>query len=221
MSRKTFVAIAAAASLALTSLSLGTAGSAGSTAPAADRVAVLDTKMALRDLWVEHIFWIRSYVLAAAAADEARRKVAEQEVLANARALAGSVAPFYGQGAADALLKLLGGHWGAVRDLHAATRANSARDQERAVARLTGNARDIAKFLSGANPYLPEEAVFGLLSGHGGHHITQIRQIDARDYAGEAATWHAMRKHMLTISDAIVDALAKQFPQKFGDDRHE
>ncbi|HEY6643214.1 hypothetical protein [Povalibacter sp.] len=53
--------------------------------------------MALRDLWVEHVFWIRSYVLATNAGDEAQRAVAEAEVVNNAKALAATIAPFYGQ----------------------------------------------------------------------------------------------------------------------------
>ena len=69
--------------------------------------------------------------------------------------------------------------------------------------------------LSGANPNLPEDAVFGLLSSHGGHHISQIDEVAARDFAGEAKTWHAMRHHMLVIADAIADGIAKQFPDRF------
>ena len=83
------------------------------------------------------------------------------------------------------------------------------------MANLTSNAREIAKFLSGANPYLPEDTVFGLLAAHGGHHVAQIGQIAAVDFQSEAATWQAMRTHMLVISDAIADALAKQFPDRF------
>jgi hypothetical protein len=182
---------------------------------AADRVAVLHTQMALRDLWVEHAFWIRNYVLATHAGDTAQSKIAEAEVLTNAKALANAIAPFYGQSAADGLLKLLAGHWGAVRDYNAATRANSQSGQDKAVADLTANAHAIAKFLSGANPHLPENAVFGLLSSHAGHHVAQITEIGSGKFQDEAATWHAMRKHMLVIADAISDALAKQFPQRF------
>lgn len=151
----------------------------------------------------------------AANRDEAQRKIAEDEVIANAKALAGTIAPFYGQAAADRLLQLLAGHWDAIHDFNAAMLKKSPSAQDQAVARLTNNARDIAKFLSAANPYLPEEAVFGLLSGHGGHHVAQIKQIAAGDFQGEAATWHAMRKHVMVISDAIAGALAKQFPDRF------
>jgi hypothetical protein len=53
------------------------------------------------------------------------------------------------------------------------------------------------------------------MAAHGGHHVAQINQIASRDFQAEAATWHAMRQHMLVISDAIADALAKQFPARF------
>jgi hypothetical protein len=80
---------------------------------------------------------------------------------------------------------------------------------------LTANAGEIAKFLNGANPYLSEQAVFGLLSTHGAHHVAQINQIAAGQFGDETVTWQAMREHMLTIADAIAEALAMQFPDKF------
>jgi hypothetical protein len=175
---------------------------------------IFETKMALRDLWVEHIFWIRSYILAANAHDEAQRAAAESEILANAQALAAVIEPFYGAPAKDALLKLLAGHWEAVRAVHSASGEKVATDK--ALAALTKNAGEIAKFLSKANPYLPEDAVLGLLSAHGAHHAAQIEQLAARDFRTEAETWHAMRRHMHVIADAMVDALAKQFPASFG-----
>jgi hypothetical protein len=201
--------------LFLASVSLAAPAAAAKPAAAADPVAVLETKMALRDLWVEHDFWIRSYVLATDAGDEAQRKVAEDEVVNNAKALAATISPFYGQAAADNLLKLLAGHWTAVRDYNTATVNHSKTSQDRALKAITANAHEIARFLSGANPNLPEEAVFGLLSAHGAHHVAQINQIAANDFRGEARTWEAMRKHMLVIADSIADALAKQFPDRF------
>lgn len=217
MFRFKFPAFLAVPVLALASFAFAEPSAAATPATVADSAAVLETKMALRDLWVEHIFWIRSYVLATHAGDEAQSKVAEAEVVANAKGLANSIAPFYGQPAADAFLKMLAGHWGAVRDFDSATVAKSSTGQDKAVANLTSNAHEIAKFLSGANPYLPEDAVFGLLAAHGAHHVAQINQIASGDFKGEAATWLAMRKHVMMIADATADALGKQFPDKFQD----
>jgi hypothetical protein len=216
MSRYRFSALLTIPALLIAGFAFSSPNSTATSAPA-DRATVLETKMALRDLWVEHVFWIRSYVLATHAHDTAQSKIAEQEVVSNAKALAGTITPFYGQAASDGLFKLLAGHWGAVRDYNTATLAKSKSGQEKAVASITSNAREIAKFLSGANPNLPEEAVFGLLSSHGGHHVAQIDQVASSDFQDEANTWHAMRKHMLVISDAIADALAKQFPARFQD----
>lgn len=217
MPRYQFSAFVAVPVLILTSFAVTEPSAAATAATAADSAAVLETKMALRDLWVEHVFWIRSYVLATHAGDEAQSRVAEKEVVANARGLANSIAPFYGQPAADAFLELLAGHWGAVRDFNTATVAKSKSDQDKAVANLTSNAHEIARFLSGANPYLPENALFGLLAAHGGHHVAQSNQIASGDFQGEAATWHAMRKHVIVIADATADALGKQFPDRFQD----
>lgn len=205
----------AAVALLLSALFLAVPAMAAAPAATADAAAVLEAKMALRDLWVEHVFWIRSYVLADKAGDRAQRAVAETEVVNNAKALAGTIAPYYGQPAADALLELLAGHWAAVREFNDATVARSRSGQDKAVAQLTDNARQIARFLGGANPFLPEDAVFGLLAAHGAHHVAQSKQISSGAYAQEAATWEAMRRHMLVIADAIADAVAKQFPDKF------
>lgn len=195
-------------------LTLGHLASAESPDPALTAPAVMETKMALRDMWVEHVFWIRSYVLATAAADDEQRDVAEAEVVDNAKSLADTITPFYGEAASNQLFTLLGGHWGAVKSYNGATFDASPQGQEHAVDRLTANAREIAAFLSGANPYLPEDAVFGLLSAHGAHHVTQINQIETGAFEKEAETWAAMRKHMLVIADSIAEALAQQFPER-------
>lgn len=215
MSLHKFAAFFAVPVFLLTGFAFAEPSAAATPVATADSAAILETKMALRDLWVEHVFWIRSYVLAEDAGDDAQSKVAEMEVVANAKGLANSIAPFYGQPAADAFLKLLAGHWGAVRDFNTATVSKSKSGQDEAAANLTGNAREIAKFLSGANPYLPEDAVFGLLAAHGGHHMAQSNEIASGDFQAEARTWHAMRKHVMGIADATADALGKQFPDRF------
>ena len=80
---------------------------------------------------------------------------------------------------------------------------------------LLANAEKIAAFLSGANPNLPKDAVLDLLEAHGGHHVSQIQQLKANQYAEEAKTWSEMQTHMYVIADALTGAIAKQFPEKF------
>lgn len=173
------------------------------------------TQAALRDLWVEHVFWIRNYVIASKDGNQNEKKVAAEQVLANATSISGAIASFYGKPAGDQMLTLLGGHWGAVKEYSDATFSKDAKGQQSAATKLVANAKQIAAFLAKANPNLPEPVLVGLLSAHGAHHIAQIQQISKGDFAGEANTWAAMRSHMFSIADALTAGLAKQFPAKF------
>lgn len=189
---------------------------ATSTPPSsASAPAALSTRLALRDLWVEHVFWVRNYAVANQAGNARQAETAATQVLSNATAIANSIAPLYGQPAADQLLKLLGGHWGAIKHYSDVSVAKDKAGQQAAVNELTGNAKSIAAFLAKANPYLPEQTLLALLSAHGGHHVAQIDQLAARDYAGEAQTWQMMREHILGLADAMATALVKQFPDKY------
>src|SRR5690606_32138234 len=57
---------------------------------------VAATQDALRDLWIGHVFWVRDVVKARLAGDGEQAKAAEQQVVANAQAIAGAIEPFYG-----------------------------------------------------------------------------------------------------------------------------
>lgn len=183
--------------------------------PASADSAALTTRLALRDLWVEHIFWIRNYAIANQATDKQQAKVAADQVVDNATKIANSIAPLYGQPAADQLLKLLAGHWGAVKHYSDATVAKDTKGKQAAVTDLTSNAKAIAAFLAKANPNLPENTLVAMLSAHGGHHVAQVDELAAHDYAGEARTWQMMRTHIVSLADALTAALVKQFPDKF------
>jgi hypothetical protein len=173
------------------------------------------TAAVLRDLWVGHIFWVRTLSIATIDKKDAAAKVAEQQAVANAKSIAATIEPFYGAAAKDSFFKLLAGHYGAVKAYLIATVASDAAAQSTATQSLTSNADEIATFLSKANPYLPKDAVQSLLLAHGGHHIQQIQQLKGGKYEAEAQTWENMKKHVYQIADATADALAKQFAKKF------
>ncbi len=176
----------------------------------------LETQLAMRDLWIDHIFWTRAVTFATARGDKASSQAAIDQVVANAKAIAGAIEPFYGKDASDQLFKLLAGHWGAISDyLNATIPKKNSKKQKTAVDALTANAKELAKFLSGANPHLPEATLISLLAAHGGHHVSQINQVAGKDYKAEARTWEDMKGHIYSISDALVGAIAKQFPKKF------
>jgi hypothetical protein len=186
-------------------------------APAASTITVklADARAAQRDLWIGHVFWVRNVVDATFEGDAAAAKAAEGQVVANAKAIAGSIEPFYGQAASEKLFTLLAGHWGAIKGYLDATHAGDGAKADASFKDLLKNADEIAAFLGGANPNLPVDVLKGLLAAHGSHHVQQIKQFEAKQFDAEAKTWAAMTGHMYVIADALADGIAKQFPDKF------
>ncbi|MEK7760759.1 MAG: hypothetical protein AAB433_04180 [Nitrospirota bacterium] len=177
--------------------------------------SVAELQQNLRDLWVAHIFWVRHVVSDIATNELEARDAAEKEVVTNTRQIATAIAPFYGEAASEKLFSLLDANISAVEEYSEATFAGNRRQQDAALAILASNADDVADFLSHLNPYLQKDIVRGLIATHGAHHVLQINQYKAKDYAPIGATWPMMRQHVYVIADTMATALAKQFPSKF------
>ncbi len=175
----------------------------------------IELRLALRDLWVEHIFWVRNVALTTKLGDTDAAKIAEGQVVQNAKNIANSISPYYGQQASDKLFKLLAGHYGAIKDYMTAAYAGNKEAENAAVGKLKENADEIASFLSSANPNWKKEVLVSALVTHGEQHIAQINAISSKDYVSEAKTWDAMRKHVYVIADVLANGIVKQFPKKF------
>jgi len=186
------------------------AASAPATAPSAPKLHA-----AMRSLLHGHIVATRDYALAVHAGNNANAQQAEAAGVANAKQIANAVAGFYGEAAGKQFLNLLAGHWGGVKALTDAAKTRDAAGEQKAMQDLANNGTQIAKFLAGANPNLPEETVKGLWMMHVSDHKTQVDQMMSNAPAAEQnQTWDHMQKHADTIADALAGAIAKQFPQK-------
>jgi hypothetical protein len=169
---------------------------------------------AMRSLWQGHVTHTTAYTAAVKSGDQAAAKKAADEVVANAKQIADAVAGFYGKPAGEEMLKLLAGHWGGVKAYADATHKGDKSGQQKAMQDLAENTDAIAKFLSSANPNLPEATVRSLMMMHVSDHQMHINEVMAGENAAAAKTLHHMRAHMNTIADALAGAIAKQFPDK-------
>jgi hypothetical protein len=177
---------------------------------------VAEMQKTLRDLWLGHIFMIQHVVLINAMNDPAARDAADKQVLANAKQIADTFIPFYGEARSKTLLTLLTGHYAAVKEYSDATIAGNSGKQDAALVRMSSNADDIDTFFNGVNPHhLPKGTVGGLIEAHGAHHVLQINQYKKKEYAKLEETWPMMRQHVYVIADTLATALAKQFPDRF------
>jgi hypothetical protein len=184
-------------------------------AGAANPARVAEMKKDFRDLWLGHVYWVQHAVLNTATNSPAQAEAVEKEVDANTKQIASVLTPFYGEARAQKFMSLLDINIGAVRAYSEATVAGNKNQQDAALARLASNADDFGTFFSGINPYLSETTTRGLIAVHGAHHVLQINQYKNKDYAHLEETWKMMREHVYVIADTIMEALAKQFPEKF------
>jgi len=214
--KKTVVSLACAALLGLGFIisvpAAAAQRTAAITAPAATAPKLHTT---LRSLWHGHIVTTREYALAVHAGSKAGERRAAEAVVANAGQIANAVAGFYGKDAGEALLKLLAGHWGAVKALTDSARAKNTAGESTAMADLGSNAAQIAKFLAGANPNWQEGELQGALTMHGGDHKKQVDlMMSNAPRAEQDAAWKEMEQHMDMIADVLADGIARQFPDK-------
>jgi hypothetical protein len=217
--RRTWAVRAVLSVLVAIGLAAWAGSPARSQAAAPNPAKVAQLKMALRALYADHVFWVRDLVVATRLGVKGAASEADEYGLKNARAIGQSIAPIYGQAAATKFAALFVGHYSGVKDYMNAAFANgfrgSAARKKAALAELERNGREIAAFVSSANPNLPEGTVYGLLLSHVQHHVMAIDATAKEDWAGEADMWDPMVAEIYTLSDALADGIAKQFPDKF------
>jgi hypothetical protein len=109
----------------------------------------IERKEVMRDLWIEHIFWIRNVVLETLANNTAAAKVAEDEVIANAKRVTAVIEPINGKAASDKFFDLRVGHYEPIKSYLDATVAGSPAKQDAAWKDLVANGDALGVFLSG------------------------------------------------------------------------
>jgi len=178
--------------------------------------AQVEMQRTLRELWLGHIFAVSHIVVYNMTKDPAEQDAAEKEVVANAKQIANTFTPFYGEARAETLFTLLTDHYAAVKEYSDATIAGNKDQQNAALAHFESNTDDIDVFFNGVNPnYLPRGTVRALIAVHVSHHILRINLYKKKNYAKLDTTWPMMRQHVYRIADTLTRALAKQFPDKF------
>jgi hypothetical protein len=192
-----------------------TAGHAYATAapaPTAEQVRFHD---AMRKLWEDHITWTRLAIVSFAAGvpdfdPTAARLMRNQEDIGNA------IKPYYGRRAGNRLTALLKEHIaGAVELLQAAKAGDDARFAAAKQAWYR-NGRQIARFLSDANPrFLPFSRISGLMRGHLDQTLNEAAHRLGGDFPADIRDYDRIHRHILMMADAISTGIVKQFPRRF------
>jgi hypothetical protein len=169
----------------------------------------------MRKLWEDHITWTRLAIVSFAGGLPDFDPTAAR-LLRNQTDIGNAVKPYYGRSAGERLTALLEEHIaGAVALLQAAKAGDDA-------AFMTAeddwyrNGRQIARFLSDANPrFLPFARANRLMRGHLDDTLQEAAHQLSGDYAAAIREYEHVHNHILRMADAISGGIIRQFPARF------
>ncbi|MBI2521997.1 MAG: glycosyltransferase [Bdellovibrio sp.] len=171
-------------------------------------------KTDLRKLWEDHIVWTRNYIISSLADLEDAAKVAER-LLLNQDDIGNAIKPYYGEEAAKKLSGLLRYHILIAVDVIKAAKENNAVNLANAQKRWTVNGKDIADFLSKANPHLNKNELEKMMATHLSLTTDEVVYRLKKDWAGDIVAYDKGHVHMLMFSDTLAMGIVKQFPKTF------
>jgi hypothetical protein len=175
---------------------------------------IIALKMAMRKLWEDHISYTRNYIISALAGLEDEGKIAER-LLRNQDDIGAAIKPYYGDAAGKQLTALLRDHILIAAEIVTAAKAGKMDDVAIGEKKWTGNGKDIAAFLSGANPHWSKKELERMLQTHLDLTTGEVVGRLKKDWAADIKSYDDGHAHMLMFADMLADGIANQFPAKF------
>jgi hypothetical protein len=176
--------------------------------------AAVEVKMAMRKLWEEHIVYTRNYIISELAGLPDRDAVA-QRLLRNQDDIGNAIKPYYGDAAGKKLSALLRDHIVVATEVVKTAKAGDKMKLADAQRKWTANGKEIAAFLSGANPNWPKKTLEEMLQKHLDLTTGEVVGRLNKDWAADIKAYDDGHTHMLMFADTLTDGIAKQFPAKF------
>lgn len=207
----------------VTALFLLSAAAQAQTAPSAEppaskygasSAAVVGVKMAMRKLWEEHITYTRNYIISELA-DLPDKDAVAQRLLRNQDDIGTAIKPYYGDAAGDKLSALLRDHIVVATEVVKAAKAGDKTQLAAAQEKWTANGKEIAGFLSSANPNWPKATLEDMLQKHLDLTSGEVVGRLGKDWAADIKAYDDGHTHMLMFADTLTAGIARQFPDKF------
>lgn len=185
--------------------------------PDMNSTKAVNLNLTLRDLWLGHIFWARNFVLASKldSPDGEPARASDSKAMQNAKDLAGLLEIYYGHETADRLFKLLASNYGGVKEYMNAAYNGRADEKGRARGLIKKNTAEMTEFMSSTIRQIQHDQALKLLTAHGEFQMAQIDAFGNGDFVSEATVWDGLKGNTYSISDAVVGAIIRRFPEKF------
>ncbi|PKR77344.1 hypothetical protein CEY16_11465 [Halalkalibacillus sediminis] len=177
-------------------------------------LAEVELKTEMRSLWEEHVAWTRMTIISLTFdlpdVDEVITRL-----LQNAEDMGDALRPLYGDQIGDRFAELIKEHLLIAADLVNAAIAGDAEAATEAERKWYANADEISLFMSKINPYLSEEEFRNMFYTHLDLTKSEAVAMINMEYEKDIQIYDEIEEQALGMSDAITDAIVKQFPQTF------
>ena len=167
----------------------------------------------MRKLWEDHVVWTR--IIISALSDLKDIDEVAKRLLQNQVDIGNAIKPVYGEEAGTKLSGLLKEHILIATEVVKAAKLNKKEDLDKSSNKWRSNADDIAAFLSSANPFWPKDVIKDMLYKHLEYTTGEVVSRLKNDWVADISFYDKNHLHMLMMSDALVDGIVKQFPDKF------
>jgi hypothetical protein len=169
----------------------------------------------MRRLWEDHITWTRLFIVSASA-DLPDTPATTRRLLRNQEDIGDAIKPFYGRAAGERLTSLLREHITGAAGLLAAAKAGDQSAVERLSSAWYRNARQIADFLSTANPeHWPRREMRSMMRDHLDLTLKEAVAHLERRHRADIRTYDRVHRQILAMADMLSDGIAAQFPKRF------
>ena len=177
----------------------------------------LALRTSMRELWEDHVFWTRMYIIdAVSGLPDAETTATASRLMQNQIDIGNAIRPFYGDAAGDQLTSLLEQHIAGAVDVLKAAIAHDDAAFKTANDAWYQNGYQIAQLLAAANPNWP----LSVMQSHMKRHLDlTLAEASARisgDYVAEVRAYDTVVDHILTLADTLTTGITQQKPEVVG-----
>jgi LysM repeat protein len=176
--------------------------------------AELDYRNDMRSMWEEHVAWTRMAIISLTFNLPDLQFVLTR-LLQNATDMGNMIRRLYGDEAATTYGNLIKEHLLIAADLVKAAIAGDQQAASTAEKKWFQNADEIAKFLSGGNPYVSEEAVRKMFYQHLNLTKQEAVFMINKEYQKDIEVYDKIEKQAREMADMISDAMVLLYPDMF------
>ncbi|WP_210364271.1 LysM domain-containing protein [Bacillus sp. REN3] len=174
----------------------------------------VELKSDMRGLWEQHIAWTRMTIISLTFKLPDVDPVVTR-LLQNATDMGDVLKPWYGNELGDMYASLIREHLTLAAELVKAALAGNQQAAAEAERKWYANADKISVFLGKINPFLTVEEVRKMFYKHLDLTKTEAVLMINMDYQKDIQVYDEIQKQAIGMSDAITDAIVKQFQTKF------